>query len=74
MDKPTQQEIDDSFNEVKEEWDKLVKDSGLSESVFIATDKYAIQFLAEYQEGKEAVQAIGLTMPDLVKGMTIKLS
>lgn len=75
--KITQGLVDQTFIEMSELWIDKFEESGhrliLS---FIAENKdgWPMQFLAEYQMAKESVEKLGLTMPVLVEGITIKLS
>lgn len=72
----TQKDVDEMFGEVKEIWKEGVSNSGVSEAVFIATDRtgFVALMLCEYQEAKELVEAKGLVMPELVKGVEINVS
>lgn len=73
--KLTQEKIDGIFGEIKSEWDKMVKESGRSESMFIALGgKTPSNFLAYYQMAKEHVESEGLIMPELVKGLKVSVS
>lgn len=72
----TQKDVDEMFGEVREAWKLGVLNSGVSEAMFIATDRtgFVSLMLGEYQEAKELVEAKGLVMPELVKGIEIKVS
>ena len=69
----TQESINKAFDEFKCLWDEKVKDSGESESMFIALGK-GTEMLAYYQEVKEHVESKGFTMPELKKGLEIKFN
>lgn len=74
---PINQElVDQTFIEMSELWLDKFDESGHSlVASFVAENKdgWAVQFLAEYQMAKEAVESHGLTMPVLVEGITVKL-
>ena len=73
----TQELVDQTFIEMSELWlDKFEESGHKLISSFIAEnkDEWAVQFLAEYQIAKENVESLGLVMPVLVEGVTIKLS
>lgn len=73
----TQELVDKTFIEMSTMWDDRFEESGHKlVASFVAEDKdgWAVQFLAEYQMAKENVESLGLTMPVLVEGITIKLS
>ena len=73
----TQELVDQTFIEMSELWlDKFEESGHKLISSFIAENKdgWAVQFLAEYQIAKENVESLGLVMPVLVEGVTIKLS
>lgn len=72
--KVTQREVDSSFLVVKAAWDDMVKKSGKAEAVFICTDDNAASFLHLYKMAKESVEAKGLTMPELIKGLKITIN
>jgi hypothetical protein len=71
----TQAEVDAGFIEIKQYWDKKVAESGQSEQMFIATDRtgFVAQFLTNYEEARLGVEAQGLTMPVLVKGLKVTI-
>ena len=73
--KLTQDKLNNIFAELKAEWDKKVRESGRSESMFIAMDKtgYASEFLLSYEQAKENVESYGLVMPVLIKGLKITI-
>jgi len=60
----TQAQIDKSVAEFRVEWDKKLKESGLSELLFKTTNKDAIWMMAIYQEMKNEAESEGFTMPD----------
>ena len=73
----TQELVDQTFIEMSELWlDKFEESGHKLIASFIAENKdgWAVQFLAEYQMAKEHVESLGLVMPVLVEGVTIKLS
>lgn len=71
--KPTQKDIDNIYPAAKYEWDRMLKESGKTKLMFTMS-KEAIQFLGEYQNIKETVEAEGFTMPDLLEGTKVTLS
>ena len=72
--KVSQKEVDEAFKGIKKAWDGMLESSGKSLEVFIFTDKKAHSLLFEYQVTKQAVEAEGLKMPELVKGLSLELS
>lgn len=73
----TQELVDQTFIEMSELWmDKFEESGHKLVASFVAENKdgWAVQFLAEYQMAKEAVELHGLVMPVLVEGISIKLS
>lgn len=73
----TQELVDKTFIEMSTMWDDRFEESGHKlVTSFVAENKdgWAVQFLTEYQMAKENVESLGLTMPVLVEGITIKLS
>lgn len=73
----TQELVDKTFIEMSEMWlDKFEASGHKLVASFFAENKdgWAVQFLAEYQMAKENVESLGLTMPVLVEGITIKLT
>lgn len=67
----TQEKIDEQFKTIQEEWNKLVEKSGRTEEMaVILGGKEISSFLYCYQMAKESVEAEGLVMPELVKGLT----
>ena len=71
--KVTQSEVDKEFIEIKKAWDKKVSESKKTEQMFIATDAtgWVSSFLYKYTLVKEGVEAQGLTIPELVKGLEV---
>ena len=77
MEEITQELVNKTFIEMSEMWiDKFEASGHKLVASFIAedTDGWALQFLSEYQMAKENVESLGLTMPVLVEGITIKLT
>lgn len=72
----TQEVVDETFKEAKQQWDDMIEKSGLSEDMFIAINpgKMASTFLAGYQMAKEHVESLGLVMPVLKEGLEISVS
>lgn len=72
----TQETVDETFKEAKQQWDAMIEKSGLSEEMFIALNpgKMASTFLAGYQMAKEHVESLGLVMPVLREGLSVKVS
>ena len=72
----TQEIVNEIFEQGKSEWDKRLKESGLTQSMFISTNHegFPVEFLAHYQMAKEGAEAQGFTMPVLVEGVEVKLS
>lgn len=70
----TQGDVDNAFIQIKNEWDGMVSKSGKSEHMFVATEKSASIFLAQYADAKAATEAGGLIMPELVKGLAVAYS
>tara|TARA_R110000737_G_scaffold20372_2_gene38731 strand:- start:5613 stop:5918 length:306 start_codon:yes stop_codon:yes gene_type:complete len=73
----TQEMVDKIFIEMSTMWDDRFEASEHKiHASFVAENKdgWAVQFLAEYQMAKENVESLGLTMPVLVEGITIKLT
>ena len=74
IDEPTQEKINEIFEVIKAEWDKLILESGQTESMAIALSKPGVTyFLAQYHDAKQEVEALGLVMPELVKGLKITI-
>lgn len=71
MSEVTQEEVNRTFNMIKEEWDSMVKASGKTEKMFVAIGDGAPSFLYQHQQLKEQVEGLGLIMPVLVEGLTI---
>lgn len=69
----TQKLVDHVFAENKAIWDQMVRDSGMAEGEFILKSKDAMDFLTQYAEAKEMVEAAGFVMPVLVEGLQVSL-
>lgn len=72
----TQELVNKTFIEMSEMWmDKFEASGHKLVASFIAENKdgWALQFLAEYQMAKESVEAMGLFMPVLIEGVSVKL-
>lgn len=72
----TQELVDGIFIEMSELWLDKFEESGhklISSFITENKDGWAVQFLAEYTMAKDNVEVLGLTMPVLVEGVTIKL-
>ncbi|NQY65890.1 MAG: hypothetical protein HRT38_19825 [Alteromonadaceae bacterium] len=69
----TQEIIDAGVNQAKEQWQKMLDESGMSQAMFIATNKEATQFLGEYEMMRETLKEKGWELPDLVDGLKVKL-
>lgn len=69
----TQDEVNETCENLKKVWDEHVTASGMSEQMFIILDKtgFSSQFLCNYSLAKEHVESLGLVMPELVKGVTV---
>lgn len=74
MSEITQHDVDQGVQAAREEWNRMIAESGKSQAVFIATDDRATGFLAEYESIREHVENSGLTMPHLVDGVSVKLT
>lgn len=77
MEEITQDLVNEIFIKMSTMWDDKFEASGHKlVASFIAEDKdgWALQFLAEYQMAKENVESLGLFMPVLVEGVSIKLT
>ena len=70
----TQKQIDKAVFLIKEEWAKMVSESGLDRAMFILTDKSAIKFIGQYEIIREGLEKEGWQLTDLVEGATITLS
>lgn len=74
MSKITQSQVNEAVLKTKNEWDRLVKESGKSETMYIALSSEATVYLAQYEEVKQRMTSEGFTIPDLVEGVTVTLS
>lgn len=70
----TQEQIDAGVNQAREEWEKMLSDSGEDQTMFIAHNQEAIQFLGQYESMKEVLLKQGWSIPDLVDGVKVNLS
>ncbi|MFT5757053.1 MAG: hypothetical protein ACI9LM_001778 [Alteromonadaceae bacterium] len=70
----TQDQIDAGVNQAREEWEKMLSDSGEDQTMFIANNQEAIQFLGQYQSMKETLVKQGWSLPDLIDGVKVNLS
>lgn len=73
----TQELVNSTFIEMSEMWiDKFEASEHKLVASFVAENKdgWAVQFLAQYQMAKENVESLGLFMPVLVEGITVKLT
>lgn len=68
---PTQEDIDNFFKEAKAEWNKMVSDSGLSQSVFVATSHEAFEFIHIYEQVRIDCESAGLNLPPIVDGIEV---
>lgn len=73
MNEVTQEQLDEMFLEIKQDWDQKVLESGRSEAMFIVMDNtgYVAHFMNNYSYVKEEVEKQGLIMPELVKGLEV---
>lgn len=71
----TQEIVDEECGKLGDIWQEKVTDSGLSQSMFIATneDSFATEFLGFYQLTKEHVESLGLVMPIIVEGVEVSI-
>ena len=67
----TQENVNSAVHEARQSWEKMVADSGSSQTLFIATNKKATQFLADYTTIQLEVKKLGLDMPDLIDGVKV---
>ena len=73
-DEITQEIIDAGVSQAREQWQKMVDESGVSQTMFVATNKEASQFLGEYEMMRESLKEKGWTLPDLVDGLKVNLN
>lgn len=71
--KVTQEQIDEAYRQTKEAWDTMLAESGQSQTMFIATNKDAIQFLGQYEMIRQDVIEMGFEAPPLVGGVQVNL-
>lgn len=69
----TQEIIDAGVNQAREQWQKILAESGMSQTMFIATNKDGMQFLGEYEMMRETLKDKGWELPDLVDGLKVNL-
>jgi hypothetical protein len=71
--KLTQEDVNETFEKIKAEWDKRREESGLSDAMFLALDNtgFASEFIGLYQQAKEHVESNGLFMPELIAGLEV---
>jgi hypothetical protein len=67
----TQEGIDKCLEALRVKWAEMVTDSGKTQTVFLATDKSATQFLADYEFMKEAAAEQGWLLPVLIEGIEV---
>ena len=73
----TQEMVDDELVNILAEWGRIVKSTGESSPAMAAImDKTGAvtSFMVMYMEAKEAVEAKGLFMPELLPDLKITLS
>jgi hypothetical protein len=70
----TQEIIDAGVSQAREQWKKMVEESGVSQTIYVATNKEATQFLGEYEMMRESLKDKGWTLPELVDGLKVNLS
>jgi len=70
----TQDQIDTGVEQAREQWQEMLKESGQDQTMFIASNKEAIQFLGEYESMKEELIKQGWEIPDLIDGVKINLN
>ena len=69
----TQEIVNEEADKIRAYWDDKVSESGLSQSMFIATDKtgFVSEFLYFCQRAKQGVEDYGLVMPTIVEGVKV---
>ena len=67
MNELTQEEVDSAFLKIKNAWDKVVEESGMTEAEFIDADTSGCveYYLSRQKELREQVESVGLNAPDL---------
>ena len=72
----TQKQADEYFSKVKEEWDRLVEESGKTAQMYIATDGTgeASRFLMMNEYARQEVESRGLVWPELVPNLKTTIS
>jgi hypothetical protein len=74
MSEVTQELIDKGIDQAREQWQKMLDESGMSQAMFITTNKEATQFLGEYEMMRESLIKDGWIVPVLVDGLIVALS
>lgn len=55
------------------DFNKAVENSGKERAVFIATDKFAVEMISEWEEYREhALKELGVKAPALIDGVSVK--
>ena len=67
----TQQEVDENFAKTLELWGEMKSKSGKPHLLFLIS-KDAVVFMAEFEEIRKVVLAMGLNIPKLEENITIK--
>lgn len=70
----TQELIDKGINQAIEQWQKMLEESGMSQTMFIASDKEAAQFLGEYEMMRDSLIKDGWLVPVLVDDLIVTIS
>lgn len=65
-----QEQVDKAWTLTKDEWNRLVNESGKSEALF-AISKDGVRFLSAFEDIISEVRSIGLTIEPLVKRVTV---
>ena len=79
MGKPTKEEaivmVKEFVEEAKNEWSKMVENSGMSQAVFVMCSSDATQFLGRYKITQDAIkEEYGIIVPDLFEGLTVEVT
>ena len=72
--KITQELIDKGVNQAAEQWQKMLDESGMSQTMFIASNKEGAQFIGEYEMMRESLIKDGWLVPVLVEGLIVTIS
>ena len=67
----SQSDIDEAVLEAREGWEKMVAESGVGQTLFIAQRGDATEYLARYETMREVILEQGYDMPPLVKGVKV---